>query len=310
MWAAVAILILLGGRAGAIEPADSLRQGQYLVDRATAEIDRQLATFQGSADRELLYRGIRDLLGWEQVYAAERIEPRYPLKGPHGILVRDGVADTIATRLHGVLETYVQATPEELLTPGRRAFELGTAAIPMPPGRFLGFHYVQLAQLYAAQCDTIEAVVARTGQGDLEGMQDGYLRHLWDLNQLYQQAHATNADRYLCRVSQEDWMAERLFCPACGKRGMRLADQRMALREDTTAACRELIYSGRDDQATRVAAVLCRHWGHLFTARCKDRECAGTHEYSVPLPYYRLMQLELTRGDLTDPDLQELVRER
>jgi len=306
--AALGLLLCAARSAPAVEPADSLRQGQYLVDRATGEIDRRLALVPPAADRATLYEAIRDLLAWEQDYALNRIAPAYALDGPHGLLVRDGIADTIATRLHDPLGTYAERETRELLTPGRQAFELGAAGMPMPPGRFLGFHLVHLAGLYGAQCDSIAAVVERTGKGDLEGMQDGYLRHLRDLAHLYAQAHATSSDKYLCRISQEDWIGERLACPECGRRGMRLADQRMALREDMTGTCGELLYSQSDDQATRVAGILCRRWGHIFDARCRQEGCGGSYEFSVPLPYYRRMQLEILLGELEEPDIEELIR--
>jgi hypothetical protein len=307
--AALCIATVPWGIASAIDMADSLRQGQYLVERATRQIDARTASLMAAAsDRALLVREIRGLLAWEQGYANERIRPSYPLTGPQGLLVRDGIADTIATRLHAPLQAYVQSHPEELLTPGRQAFELALSSIPMPPGRFLAFHLVQLANLQGAQCDTITAAVERMHRGDIEGAQDGYLRQLWDMSQLYQQAHASSGEKYLCTVSQEDWMAERLVCPVCGHRGMRLADQRMALREDTTAECRQFLAGQEDDQVTRVAKLLCRRWGHIFDARCQQPDCAGSYEYSVPLPYYRKMMLEIERGEAQAPDMQERVR--
>jgi hypothetical protein len=307
--AALCVAALPWGSASAIEMADSLRQGQYLVDLATRQIDGRTASLMASAaDRALLFREVRGLLAWEQDYASERIGPRYPLTGPQGLLVRDGVADTLVTRLHAPLQAYVQAHPEELLTAGRQAFELALSSIPMPPGRFLGFHFVQLAGLYGAQCDTILAAVERTHRGDVEGVQDGYLRQLWDMSQLYQQAHATSGEKYLCTVSQEDWMAERLVCPVCGRRGMRLTDQRMALREDTSAECRQFLASQTDDHATRIAKLLCRRWGHIFDARCQKSDCTGAYDFSVPLPYYRKMMLEIERGEAQAPDMQERVR--
>jgi hypothetical protein len=308
---ALGVVVLVGGlgRAAAIEPADSLRHGQFLVDRATLQIDERAASLRAAVnDRMVLYRGVRDLFDWERRYAGESIQPACPIEGPDGLLVRDGVADTIATRMDGVLRGYLDRHPEELLSAGRQAIELSTSHIPMPPGRFLGFHLVQLAHLFGAQCDTIEAAAARAGGGDLDGMADGFLRHMWDLSQLYAQAHATSTDRYLDCVSQEDWMAERLVCPICARQGMRLTDQRSAFREDTTAACRGALYRQSDDQATRVAQILCRHYGHIFNARCKDSSCQGAYEFSVPLPDYRRMQLEMVRGEIEEPKLDELIR--
>jgi len=299
-------------RVAAIEPDDHLREGQDLVERATREIDRRVAVGALlTGDRDAFYSQLRDLLRWERSFAMDSIGARYPAGTPTALLVRDGIADTVAVRLHPLLASYIELHPQELLTPGRQAFELAVAQIPMPPGRFLGFHFVDLAHLYAAQCDTIMAVgnTQRTMQAiDPPGVQEGFLRRLWDLSDLYQQAHATSSEKYFCRVEQEDWLAERLICPKCGRRGMRLRDQRFGMREDTTAVCRDVLYSGRKDQAALIGRILCRHWGHIFDAVCQDRSCGGSYEFSVPLPFYRKMQLEMTRGEIEAPSGEELIR--
>ena len=98
-----------------------------------------------------------------------------------------------------------------------------TADLPVPPGRFLGFHFVHLAGLQAMRCDTLLAVSAsRRARGqagpDADGIVDGFLRRLWDMNQLYRQTHADAGEIYMSRITEEDWVVQRMSCPGCGCR--------------------------------------------------------------------------------------------
>jgi hypothetical protein len=305
-----ALLVLLAGigvSVGAIDPGDELPNGQDLVEQATLRIDQWAArTRPLVADRDRLFGRVKHLFEWEESFARDTVATRYRLDGSDGLMIRDGIADTIATRLGGLLEQYASRFPDELLSEGRRTFETAAERFPVPPGRFLGFHLVALAELFGAQSDTILAVQQRLGRGDRAGVEDGYLRHLWDLSQLYSQAHRSAGERYLCIITQEDWMAQRLACAKCGRRGLKVYNQRNGMSEDTTATCRAILDVANPSPGSALDRIRCRHWGHIFNARCPA--CSTEVEFSVPLPQYRQMLIEIERGKEQPPDMRERVR--
>lgn len=308
--ARLALGLLLAGvglSAWAIEPGDHLPHGQDLVEQGTYRVDTWAARTRGVvADRARLFDAIRHLIAWEGRFARDTIAVRYELEGSDGLLIRDGIADTIATRLSGILRSYASRYPEELLTEGRQTLELTMDRFPVPPGRFLGFHMIHLADLIGTQCDTILAVQQRLGRVDAAGVQDGYLRHLWDLSQLYDQAHSTAGERYLCTITQEDWIAQRMVCPKCKKRGLKFYNQKNGLNEDTTQTCREILDMARPEPASALERIRCRHWGHVFYTRCPA--CSTETRFSVPLPHYRQMLIEIELGKEEAPDMQERIR--
>jgi hypothetical protein len=305
-----AVMLLLAGlgvSVGAIDPGDELPLGQDLVEQATYRVDSWAArTRPLVGDRDRLFERVRHLIAWEEKFAQDTIAARYRLDSSDGLMIRDGIADTIATRLDGVLEQYASRFPDELLSEGRRTFELAVERFPTPPGRFLGFHLVHLAAMFGAQSDTILKVQQRLKREDRPGVEDGYLRHLWDLSQLYTQAHRTAGERYLCIITQEDWMAQRLACPKCGRRGLKFYNQKNGLREDTTATCRKILDVAEPDPSSALDRIRCRHWGHIFNARCPA--CSTEVEFSVPLPQYRQMLMDIEMGKEKAPDMQERVR--
>jgi hypothetical protein len=289
--------------AGAIRPMDQLRYGQDFVDQATAEIDGRVAAMHGQPyDAPSLFLHIRDLIAWVMDYDQNTVGDRYPLDGPEGLLVTDGIADTLATRLFPVLSDYVTHVEREDLGPGRQALEVAAANIPVPPGRFLGFHFQHMTFLYAAQADTILKVAPVEYDG---GVYDGFLRRLWDIAQLYDQVHKSAAEKYFSRVTQEDWIAQRLRCAKCGHRGLRFQDQRMGLREDTTGVCKEILLSTDSSPEGIKAKFGCRAYGHVFDAVCP--QCSTKIHFTVPLPYYRELQLQIALGGEV-PDISPLIR--
>jgi len=305
--AAALMLAGLGVSVWAIDPADHLPHGQDLVEQATYRIDSWAAETRPMAgDRERLCQAVRRLIAWEGNFAQDTIATRCPLDGSDGLLVRDGIADTIATRLGGLLDRYASLVPEEILTEGRQAFEIGAADFPVPPGRFLGFHLIHLAYMLGVQCDTIAAMQQRVGRADRAGMQDGYLRRLWDLSQLYDQAHRTAGEKYLCTITGEDWIAQRMACAKCGKRGLKFYNQKNGMNEDTTAVCRKILDVADPSPASALDRIRCRHWGHIFFARCPA--CSTEVRFSVPLPYYRIMLMEIEQGREQAPDMRERIR--
>jgi len=301
------VLAGVGFSAWATDPGDHLPHGQDLVEQATYRVDTWAERTRGTlGDRERFYDAVRHLIAWEERFARDTIAVRYALDGSDGLLVRDGIADTIATRLSGLLARYASRFPEEVLTEGRQTLEMTMDRFPVPPGRFLGFHLVHLANLMGTQCDTILAVQRRLNRLDAAGVQDGYLRHLWDLSQLYDQAHATAGERYLCTITQEDWIAQRMVCPKCARRGLKFYNQKNGLREDTTAVCRKILDVADPEPASALDRIRCRHWGHIFEARCPA--CSTEVRFTVPLPQYRKMLIEIELGREKAPDMQERVR--
>jgi len=289
----------------AIDEGDKLPHGQFLVDDATAEIDRQVtALLKRGLARDEVFRGVTNLIDWVAEYNRTTVSKQFPLTDPRGILVTDGVADTLATRLYRVLREYVIANPDEILTEGRQAVELLFAGIPVPPGRFLGFHFQHMAGLYGMQADTL---LSMTELDDRAGVEDGYLRHLWNLSQLYHQVHIDAGQRYMCRVSQEDWILQRMVCEKCGNRGYHYRNQRMGMSWEHTAECDSILLNRSSDPEHVARRIDCYHWGHVFTVRCPS--CADTLVFSVPLPNYKIMQKEISLGKASYPDVEELMKE-
>jgi len=290
---------------GAIDKADHLPHGQYLVEDATAEIDRQVtALMKRGFGREEIYKGVTDLLDWVIEYDRTTVATTFPLTDPRGLLVTDGIADTLATRCHELLKQYTLAHPEEILTEGRQAIEILFAGIPLPPGRFLGFHFQHMGNLYHLQADTL---LAMPSLSDRAGVQDGFLRHLWDLNQVYEQVHRDAGERYMCRISQEDWILQRMVCEKCGNRGYRYRNQRMGMSQENTEECNKILLDRSNDPETIGKRIDCYHWGHVFTVMCS--QCADTLVYSVPLPNYKIMQKEVATGKAKFPDTEELMKD-
>ncbi len=309
-WAAVLMVLGLGvavlrslPEAGAIRPMDQLRYGQDLVDQATREIDGRIAGLrQQPYDARALFFNTHELLAWVLQYAEKTVGERYPLEGPEGLLVTDGIADTLATRLCPVLHDYVGKVPDEELGPGRQAMELAAANIPVPPGRFLGFHFQHMASLYAEQADTILKVAPVEYHS---GVYDGFLRRLWDLAQLYDQFHKSSAEKYFSTITQEDWIAQRMRCTKCQHRGFRFKDQRMGLREDTTGVCKEVLISTDNSPDGIRAKFGCRAYGHIFDAVCP--QCSTVVHFTVPQPFYHDLQLQIALGGEM-PDVTPLIR--
>jgi len=299
-----------GATAAGVHPMDQLPRGQDLVDRATAQIERRTDRLLAvAADRDALYRGVRALSGWEEGFARDSIAARYYLEGPEGLLIRDGIADSLVARLHPVLSAYVKNHPDEVLDPARQAFELATASFPLPPGRFLGFHFVELALLLGAQADTILTVLARQeGAPPPAGTQDGFLRRLWDLGQLYQQTHSLSGEKYFSTIVQEDWIFKRLRCQKCGQRSFKTTKEYTGMKDDMSGRCAELLYGAGKDTTSMADRIACRHWGHVFQVACTA--CSDTLTFSVPLPFYRLMQLNQALGTEELPDVTPYLKPR
>lgn len=292
--------LVLGTIVTAIGPGDGLWEGQDLVDYATMAIDGAVVRIQtGSLEAEVLYEEVQGLLRWHEEFDSSVVAERYRLGSPQALLIGDGVADTLATRLHDLLAAYVERHPDELLDRGREALEIALARMELPPGRLLGFHVAGMARIYGMQADTILTLP----EFALPGVKDGFLRHVWDLTQVYAQVHSDVAQKYFCRLSQEDWMASRIVCGKCGHHGVSYTNQMTGIREDTTAVCLEAMDVTRTDPEVIVQRIDCRHWGHIFTATCP--ECGDEFKFSVPLPYYKVMQRAMASGALLDVKLPE-----
>jgi hypothetical protein len=305
LWLLLATNLVVWALVGvrAVDPGDQLHRGQDLVDQATGEIDRRVAVFQDAGlQTPELYQGIVDLLEWLVQFREETVATRFRLDEPDGLLITDGIADTLSTRLHTLLQSYVTQRPQEALGPGRQALELEVGRFPLPPGSVLGFHVEHLLQLYQVVADTLLAHGALT---DSDGVQDGFLRHAWDLSQLHEQYHRRPGDRYLCRIEEENWILQRSRCEECGHRGLRFQNQRMGLREDTTAACREALANMDSSPEAILGRLDCRYWGHLFDVKCP--ECGHQVYFSVPLPDYKVLQKGIAVG-ADSFDIERLIR--
>lgn len=299
-WLIVTLFVgpLAIGAVRAIDPADGLNAGQDLVDLATEGIDRQVARINnGPHDAKTTFDEVRGLINWWDEFRDREVASRYRLNGPDGLLIQDGVEDTLATRLHGVLANYVAQNPDEPLDLGREAVEASFGSVELPPGRLLGFHLIRLMRLYGTLADTI---LTRPGL-DLPGVRDGFLRHSWDLSQVYDQLHGAANEKYFCQLSEEDWLASRLVCEKCGHQGVDYKNQMTGIREDTTAVCKEAMDFSRTDPEVILQRIDCRHWGHIFTAQCPS--CSASFDFSVPLPYFKEMQRQLATGALKDVKL-------
>lgn len=290
------------GDAGAILPQDYLREGQDLVEEATALIDARVSTLRGgSLDAETLYMGLVDLFDAVHQFNSEQVSDRYALDCPEGLMVTDGIADTLATRTSWLLRDYIDQNLEELLTRGRQALEMLLVDYPLPPGRFLGFHFQRLAHVYAEVADT---VLTKRNIGDPAGVYDGFLRRVWDLSQVYDQMHANAGEKYFCRIRQEDLIAHRMRCKKCGRTGLKMRNQRFGLSEMQTPDCQEVFASTDTSRASIIKRFACRSWGHIFETVCPD--CGAEDDFSVRLPYYRILQLRVALGEERFPDPEEL----
>lgn len=290
---------------GAIDSGDRLPHGQFLVDEATREIDQRVdALAETGFRRQALFEGLGDLLDWVEMFANAEVTQHFPLTDPRGILVTDGIADTLATRFHEVLSQYVELYPDELLTEGRQAIEIVYSEVPVPPGRFLGFHYQRMLNIYHAQAETL---LTMPQIPDPEGVRDGFLRHAWDLAQLYGQVHRDAAEKYLCRIAQEDWILQRMECPRCGNLGYRYRNQRMGMSQVESEECNEILAKRGATSPEEIAARIdCYNWGHVFDVQCP--QCADSLTFSVPLPYYKKLQKDMATGKATI-NTEELIEE-
>ena len=288
--------------ADAILPQDFLRQGQDLVDEATAEIDARIGTLRGGAlDAATVHAGLADLLAAVHTFNQTQVSDRYALDCPEGLMITDGIADTLATRVSWLLRDYIDRNPDELLTQGRQALEMALVNFPLPPGRFLGFHFQRLAMVFADAADTI---LTMRSIGDPAGVYDGFLRRVWDLSQVYDQMHASAGERYFCRIRQEDLIAHRMRCRKCGHIGQSMRNQRFGLSENETPDCQAVFASTDTSRASIIKRFRCRSWGHIFETSCPD--CGAKDDFAVRLPYYRLLQLKIALREEEVPDASEL----
>jgi hypothetical protein len=290
---------------GAIDPGDHLPHGQFLVEEATQEIDRRVqALAAGGYGRETLYNGLGELLEWTETYANDRVQGHFALTDPRGIMITDGIADTLSTRFYDLLARYVELHPDEVLSESRQALEIVYASVPLPPGRFLGFHNQRMLTIYFAQAETLLTMPTLR---DPEGVQDGFLRHAWDFAQLYSQVHRDAGERYLCRIDQEDWIVKRMQCPHCGTLGYEFKNQRMGMNQIPTDECTAILAKRSAKTPEEIIErINCYHWGHIFDVQCPA--CADSVTFSVPLPYYKALQRDLATGKGT-LNTEELIQE-
>lgn len=281
--------------ARAVPPRGQLPKGQALVDSATSIIDTEVSNIvrAGLALRPT-YEGMVEAIDQVRQFLLERVAPRYPLDTPEGLLIADGIGDTLAVRLSKVAAEYVKGNPDEMLGPGRIALETVVTNVSLPPGRFLGFHFHTMVQIYATQAESLLAAIDQTDRR--HEVMDGFIRHVHDLGMLYSQTHKDAAEKYFSRMAEEDWLARRIRCPQCGHLGMEIRDVLNHVQEDTTGACGELIRTPTAGHAELAKKkVECIWWSHRFTVACPV--CGHKLSYEVPLPYLREYRIQLARGE-------------
>ncbi len=311
------LALLLPQSTQAIDKGDHLKYGQDLVDKATVEIDKRIDTLRGgSMDCEVVYSGLNSLISWWDGYRRDEVAERYYLDEPVGLLILDGVADTLATRISPLLEIYAQRNPEENLSRGRQTLEMLLAhpSYQPPTGRFIGYYLEGFSFLYFAQAETLlvqlnkEDRVRTDLTESIRGVYDGVLRHVLSLIRLYDQVHITDADKYFCRLDQEDSIPPRSKCTKCGQQGLKVTNVMNGLNESETPECAEVELRKLGNGVEGINARFnCKHYGHIFDLECEA--CSEKFHYSVPLPYFKKMQRDIATGKEKAPDITPLIKE-
>jgi hypothetical protein len=314
---ALMLTTAMGSLTWAVDEGDHLKFGQDLVDEATAELDKRVAVIRGgSMDTEVVFSGVHDMVDWLEDFRVSHIAERYRLDEPIGLLVTDGIADTLATRLGPLLEEYGRQNPEENLSRGRQTYELllSHPSYQLPTGRFIGAYMDGFTFLFVAQADTLIDQIA-TNQDfksnrreSLLGVYDGVLRHLLDITRLYDQVHREASDKYFCRLDQEDAIPPRSRCTKCGHLGLKVKNIMNGLKESTDPECAEPILHALGYGPDAINARFdCRYWAHIFDLECP--ECAEPVHYAVPLPFFKVMQRDVATGKIEPPDISPLIKE-
>ncbi|MEZ4649209.1 MAG: hypothetical protein R3E97_10600 [Candidatus Eisenbacteria bacterium] len=231
-----------------------------------------------SRDRIALYESVVDLFSRYAAFTDEVAEI-YPKEGLEWLLITDEVCDSIATALIDPLESYQNAHPDEVLTQGRQLFELELMKIVGAPARVLGFHVVRLGSFSAEKVAELNVAETTT---DLDGLADGFLRHLRDWCFEYEQVHDTELNTYRSRLNQQDWVIVRLK-DECGNTGKwKIKNQYMALiGVDSTKTPPEDVYA---------------HEFELVGTKCDE-----TRTIRIDLPNFLAMQREVLGGETMPP---------
>ena len=271
-----AVLVRAGGAAELdLAVADSLTlAARDVIDERIGEMKPGVESRQGLAD------GIGRLLLWELGY---HDGPCLAWAGDKNtvewILLTDGISDTLCSRLHPLLKRYTQVYPEEVLTEGRQAFELANIKLNPPATRMLGFHVTRMGRLTYTRADSL---LHKEGVTDVEGLQDGYLRMLWDWLQQYDQSHSDVVVSHMARITQEDWVIARLK-PSCPEgRAYSIAGQYMSFSPDRD------VYS------------------HRFILA--SSECGDQVTIQIPLPDFRAYMEEV--GRMSMERQEQLLKEK
>lgn len=256
------------------EAAEMLKEATDTVDVKTKEL------VAVAGDRKALVAGVADLLFWELDFQNGRAARWNDPNTVGWLVLTDDLSDTIATRLHPILGDYNRLNPDEILTEGRQAFELAHTNLVPPATRMLGFHITRMGRFTYARA---ESLVNQVGVTDVAGIEDGFLRLLWDWLQQYQQFHTDVVQKHMSRVTQEDWVIARLkpLCPE-GKR-YRIVGQYMAMATES------------------------RMYSHRF--QLVSDECSGSQvTIEVPLPHFAEYMEEVNR--LSIEQQRQLLQEK
>ncbi|MCA9757783.1 MAG: hypothetical protein KDA27_18465 [Candidatus Eisenbacteria bacterium] len=251
---------------------------EFVVKGAAMAKTWELEAMDKARDRTALYESVVDLFARYSAFTDEVAEI-YPKEGLEWLLITDEVCDSITTALMGPLEAYQKSHPEEVLTQGRQLFELELMKITGPPARVLGFHVVRLGSFSAEKVAELHVPETTT---DLDGLADGFLRHLSDWCFEYWQVHDTELNTYRSRLNQQDWVIVRLR-DECGNTGKwKIKNQYMAL-------------IGVDSTKTPPQDVYAHEFELVGTS------CDETRTIRIDLPNYLAMQREVLGGGNVSP---------
>lgn len=227
-----------------------------------------------SGDRSKLYQQVVRAFAQHRRFSDRVALQNYPKDQFEWLLITDTVADTLASRLHPILQSYGAKQPEEILTDGRQRLELEYARIPGPPSRMLGLHVNILGQWAISKADSL---LASGVTQDRVALEDGVLRYIKEWCYLYNESHKDVIEVFESRKFQEDWIIGRLR-DRCGNQGTwKLKEQYMAM-------------VGWDSTTTPPTEVFA-HEFHLEALKCEG----DTRVIWVDLPNFEEVQLEAMR---------------
>jgi hypothetical protein len=270
----------VGAGAQVIGSKIDMGEGRALVEAGVDSVEAMLQPLrEDPGNRDRLFWGLGKLLFWERSYQMGPIGEWAKPQSLEWLLVTDDLSDSIAVRLYPLLRDYTERNPEELLTEGRQRFELANITINPPHTRMLGFHITRVGRVTFARADSL---IRKEGVTDVAGVEDGFLRMLWDWLQQYQQCHRDTIEMHMSRVSQEDWIIARMKPPCPEGERYKIQGQFMAYDPETDT------------------------YNHRFVL--VSEECNTQLSIAIPLPHFKGFMREV--GKLSLERQRQLLEEK